>query len=475
MRVELEDIQGFVRHGYPFFDAAAYCVFELDDPPRNKLWLHALRQGPVPYIDDATRRAELLKDDDSGAAIAFTARGLARLGLSARSMSTFVSEFQEGMAVERRARLLGDDGPSDFRRWDWGGRQPVDGLLIVFAPPRYYDPCDASPVTAAERDPDACPQLDAVVNQIAALPGCPRFVRRLNGRLRIEQGTGVSREPFGFVDGVSQPDIEGLSRKGAPAGARGIRTGEFVLGYRNEIGRLPASPSVSAADDPRDRLPVLTVDGRRDLGRNGTFLVMRQLEQDKAAFDAFVGSDERLAARLIGRWRHGAPLVRYAEDRPGMTQDELVAGNDFNFHAEDRHGFRCPIGSHIRRANPRDALATELGITPAEAQELVNQHRLLRRGRAYSDGGRRGMVFICLNASIERQFEFVQSSWLMHPQFGGLHGEYDPLLGPGGRMTLQHPLLGECVQPLPRFVTVRGGGYFFLPGLRALNYLAHLP
>ena len=143
---------------------------------------------------------------------------------------------------------------------------------------------------------------------------------------------------------------------------------------------------------------------------------------------------------------------------------------------EDRHGLRCPIGAHIRRANPRDSLADSLGIGHERAQALVDEHRILRRGRVYEESGGRGLMFLCLNANIERQFEFVQGSWLMHPEFGGLAGEVDPILGNAGGLRTDLPssaaVSASGVRDSPQFVTVKGGAYFFLPGLRALRYLA---
>ncbi|HEX9433168.1 MAG TPA: hypothetical protein VF936_10325 [Burkholderiales bacterium] len=458
---ELGDLQGLLRQGYPFFDGAAYCLFRIDDAPNVRRWLATLLH-PDPgerWIDSALQFSKRLKYEDSGVAIAFTPSGLKALGLSDDALGSFVPEFREGMAAEHRARLLGDVGPSCPMRWEWGNAPGIDGVLIVYARPE---------------------DLDERVETISRIPGGPNFVRVLRTRLYTEQGTGVPREPFGFADGFSQPYIEGVTLKDPPEGIRTIRTGEFVLGYPNEIDRLPASPSIALAEDPQHVLPRLPHVPRADFGRNGTFLVMRQLEQNVDAFEDFIGADgENLAARMVGRWRNGEPLVRAAQPRaPGeTTRADLEDGNNFGYDREDRHGFSCPLGAHIRRANPRDALAQGMRLTPAEAQRLVDQHRIVRRGRVYRDAatGAQGLIFVCLNANIERQFEFVQSAWLMHPEFGGLSGETDPILGNAPRrFTMQHPLLGECRADLPQFVTVRGGAYFFLPGLRALRYLSQL-
>jgi Dyp-type peroxidase family len=452
--LERGDIQGLLRHGYPYFEAAAYCLFEIDDPAGTRAWLTRLLDPDERWIDNAYLEAPLLRDDGCGVAIAFTRPGLARLGLEAEDLETFVTEFQEGMARRHRSALLGDVGASAPQHWDWGRGSAIHGLLIVFAHEN---------------------GLEAAVDEIRAIPGRPTFLRRINGFLRPEDPPlGVVHEPFGFADGISQPVIRGLTRKPAPPGVRMVSPGEFVLGYRNEIGRLPASPSVGR-NSPVHPLPA-TAGGRADFGRNGSYLVMRQLEQDVDAFRRFVGADELRAARLVGRWRSGAPLLDYpAADHRGMTQRELEARNGFSYHRADRHGLRCPIGAHIRRANPRDALADGLGITPERALELVNQHRILRRGRIYEANGKKGLAFLCLNANIERQFEFVQGSWIMHPEFGGLAAETDPLLGNAGRpFTVQRTMVAERCDGLQQFVTVKGGAYFFLPGLRALRYLSRL-
>jgi Dyp-type peroxidase family len=190
---------------------------------------------------------------------------------------------------------------------------------------------------------------------------------------------------------------------------------------------------------------------------------------------------------MVGRWPSGAPLVKAPDhDDPTLAQD-----NDFAFAATDLYGNRCPIGAHIRRGNPRDSLdpgpGTEQSIT------IGKHHRLMRRGREYGppvdpttlfddapndDNIDRGLHFVCLCADIARQFEFVQHTWLLSTKFGGLYADADPLLGapaPGaGTFTIQADPVRHQYRGLSRFVTVRGGAYFFLPGIRATRYLANL-
>lgn len=260
--------------------------------------------------------------------------------------------------------------------------------------------------------------------------------------------------------------------------------------------------------------------GRRDLGANGTFLVARQLEQDYRTFDSWLDAQARLltqnasllgdldhvifaplvrdgrsrssqslldfykeaiAAKMVGRWKDGTSLTRYPSAPGKRAVPPAIPDNEFRHGAEDGSGLACPFGAHIRRANPRDTRI------PDDAQEIatVNRRRILRVGRAYrmgrANGGRTdpGLLFLCLNADIERQFEFVQKTWIMNPQVHGLAGEVDPILGhddpqhPGERyMTIPTPTGPLRLEGLPEIVTVRGGGYFFVPSRTVLKFLA---
>ncbi|MGH2943041.1 MAG: Dyp-type peroxidase, partial [Solirubrobacteraceae bacterium] len=306
------------------------------------------------------------------------------------------------------------------------------------------------------------------------------------------------REHFGFRDGISQPIVEGLRR--GPADDT-ISAGEFILGYRNEHGQVTRRPLVDRAADPGGILPTDPVCGDADLGRNGSYLVLRTLSQDVQGFWDFVdraargagganGDDGdaddarlRLAAQIVGRWPDGEPLALAPDGQPGT----LHPTSDFRYHEVDPHGERCPLGAHIRRAHPRDSLDPDPGSERSIA--IDKRHRLLRRGRNFGgpigpaaalnggghDGEERGLHFICLCANIARQFEFVQHTWINNPKFNGLYDEPDPLLGPAGRtLTVQARPINRRVTELPSFVRVLGGAYFFLPGVRAVRYLAAL-
>jgi Dyp-type peroxidase family len=294
------------------------------------------------------------------------------------------------------------------------------------------------------------------------------------------------KEHFGFRDGIAQPQIAGMPPpENAPATpGNTIPTGEVLLGYTNAYGELPEGP---------------TDTNGQGFGRNGTFLVFRQLHQDVVGFWNYVAQQAaekastavELAAKMVGRWPDGTPLV----ESPEGPQPHLQTHDQFVYAKHSSHpdpfGLHCPIGSHIRRTNPRDALNDD----PQQSLELSNQHRIVRRGRSYGtplvedmdpaklmgtpdDHTERGLHFICLNAAIDRQFEFVQNLWANNPKFGGLYNDPDPLIGvldgEKATFTVQKEPARCTYSDMPRFVQVRGGAYFFLPGIAAIRKLGEL-
>jgi Dyp-type peroxidase family len=235
-----------------------------------------------------------------------------------------------------------------------------------------------------------------------------------------------------------------------------------VLGYRGEDGTIPTGP-----EGP--------------LGRSGTFTVVRKLYQDVPGFTNYLrrgakgnpAREEWLAARIIGRWRDGTPLER-SPDRPDPSLVEDPGKiNDFRY-GDDEEGLRCPLGSHIRRANPRDGFGWQ--------GRLVKRHRIIRRGMPYGprpedparpDGRDRGLVFVCHQASIDRQFEVIQRRWLNDGDAFWLASDKDLVASCGKPtgMTIQ-ALPPVFLPPPPQLVLTRGGGYFFTPGLGALREIA---
>jgi len=347
------------------------------------------------------------------------------------------------------------------------------------------------------------------------------FARAFRELRLLETSDLNGREPFGFADGISQPKVDWERRLDVSAPQLEYRNtaalGEFLLGYPNEYGKYTDRPLVEPAADPAGvLLPAEDDPARRDFGRNGTYLVLRDLSQDVAGFWEFLDREGNAAGRtagelaeaMVGRTMGGAPLAS-PERMPiaGVSSDEN-ATNNFTF-AGDAEGRTCPMGAHIRRANPRNA---DMPGGPGGAisrliriagfgrhgirDDLVAParfHRILRRGRPYgptsapeeaavAGNGERGIRFVCLNANIARQFEFVQNAWMIGTKFAGLLDESDPILGnrqpvPGcpatdGFTYSREGAVRRRLRGLPQFVTVRGGAYFFLPGLRALRYLA---
>src|SRR5262249_8876812 len=335
-------------------------------------------------------------------------------------------------------------------------------------------------------------------------------------------------EPFGFADGISQPAIDWNDER-TRSKDRGSEysnltaLGEFLLGYRNEYDKYTDRPLLDS-DARSAGLPAAEdAPEKKDLGRNGTYVVMRQLRQDVRSFWQFVhrasgadpGEAEKLAAAFVGRTRDGVPLVPIDDHSiEGIgTDPEEIRLNRFTFDG-DPAGAGCPFGAHVRRANPRNAdypgrptglrrTLADLGFGPKgfrdDLMSSVRFHRILRRGREYGPSlsiadalapappgdPERGLHFICLNANISRQFEFLQNAWVVNTKFSALTGESDPLMGtreprPGcpvaDAFTVQkNGSIRTRVSALPQFVTVRGGAYFFLPGLRALRYIATEP
>jgi Dyp-type peroxidase family len=469
-RLDFHDIQGLVLNGYGHLDHSRFLFLKIADSQAAKRWLSAIAS----QISSAKRRRGEDELPGSQTNIAFTRSGMEKLGLPQDTLTSFPREFQMGMAAPERSRKLGDLGPSAPESWQFGGPNTPNIDLLVMLYGRDEAVLDQSTSREFNLSP-ASNGLEEVFRQTSIRHG--------------------SNEPFGFRDGISQPAIEGAGQRVLP-GQSIIKAGEFLLGYVDEYGDVVPVPTVSRELDPGC---VLAVDSsqptRASFGHNGSFVVFRKLAQDVGGFRSFLDRATRnpdgsnnpdraklLSAKMIGRWPSGAPLTLAPEhDDPELGRNKY-RNNDFGFAASDRDGFACPVGSHIRRANPRDALA--FPAEPTRSLNIANRHRIIRRGRPYREGStatgenvEQGLLFIAINATLHRQFEFIQQSWLNNTKFNGLYDERDPLssANPGdGMITIQAKPVRERLHGLPRFVTVRGGAYFFLPSIRALKFLAQI-
>jgi len=458
-------------------DVQGLMLFAYKQHPRSRFYLLRFGAGePREWLRRAITDVTSGDDDEAGKYrfnVAFSAQGLAGLGLDADDLASFQREFVQGMAHPERSNVLGDRYTDDPQGWQWGsGAAPVDGLAMLYA-----HTADELEARAVEVEKALTKFGLAFTAEDVALP---------------EDG----REHFGFADGLAQPFIKGSGRR-RPSGETPLATGELVLGYPNAYGLVTSVPTAKRRRGTREHPFPLAGGERVSFGHNGTYLVVRKLRQDVAGFWRYcwdaaraerapdVGERAKLiAARMIGRWPNGVPLV----DAPDAERASNANMNDFGFRERDPDGLRCPYGSHIRRANPRDMF----GADAKSGLHDANLHRIVRRGRAYGpklaggtpqqdDGVDRGLYFMALNANLRRQFEFIQQTWINSCKFAGLSAERDPLIGkeafdfddqPVPRIfTAQARPVRERYEALPKVVQVRGGEYFFMPGMRALNYL----
>lgn len=492
---EFDDLQALLRFGNGKLTDTAFILLQIEDAEAARQWLLS---APV---SDATAKSP---PPDTSLQIAFSVEGLRAMGLAESIIEGFSDEFISGMAGdESRSHRLGDTDNNAPKYWEWGGDpgQAPHILLLLYT-----------------RDGGLEDWRNSIENAT--------FSRAFQLLGLLPTGDLGGNEPFGFLDGISQPKIDWSQHQSTDLHARDnysnwLAAGEVVLGYPNEYGLYTARPLIDPQKDTHaSALPDAEDEpGLKDFGRNGSYLVIRQLQQDVPGFwqflDKTTGSDpekrEQLAASMVGRERDGSPLApSVARHIPGVPWK--AHDNHFTYEL-DPGGTHCPVGAHIRRTNPRTgdypsgvtglisrlirALGFGLNRPDADLVASTRFHRLLRRGRSYGPlltpedavkpdalAAERGLQFICLVGNITRQFEFVQNAWAISSKFGGVQNERDPLLGTRdplindaktdrfNRPQRSGPMRTTC--QIPQFITVKGGGYFFMPGLRALKYIATL-
>ncbi len=488
--VDFSNVQGLARFGYGSLTEAMFLLLKIRDARAARAWL---ADAPI------TTAADMFPPPSRALQVAFTRQGLQELRLADDVLAQFSAEFVSGMTdQESRSRRLGDVGANSPQLWRWGSPGNVPHALVML----YANEC----------------QLEEWIGTVQNSLWATAFeVEHI-----LKTSNMHNKEPFGFADGISQPAPD-WKRERAFKGdqleyANVVALGEVLLGYPNEYGKYTQRPLVEPDPDRKPILPFAEdVPTKLDLGRDGTFLVLRQLEQDVRGFWRFLdhqtasNQDARreLAESMVGRRMDGNPLLPPSDPIAGLSPKSATQ-NQFTFET-DRDGIRCPLGAHIRRANPRNAdlpnsknvfsrMLHILGFGNAKYNDDVvastRFHRMVRRGREYGseltpeaalmddeDPEERGIYFMCIVANILRQFEFVQNSWLMRSKFDALTEESDPLLGnraaiPGCPVTNtfsipQESPPGKRIFDMPQFVTVRGGAYFFLPSISTLRYLAN--
>ncbi|HET9283044.1 MAG TPA: Dyp-type peroxidase [Candidatus Angelobacter sp.] len=452
-KLDATDIQGFVLRGYalPF---ARYMFLEILDSDRGRKFIDSLL-GQITTGEhwDAGKPEWTLN-------IAFTHKGLVNLSLPDPSLLSFPVEFIQGMKA--RKEILADTGKNDPQNWDTVWREgKVDIWLAVNSKTK-------------ETLESCCAELERRMSE----SGGARLLDKQDAGALLIDGKFTANEHFGYRDGFGNPDYLGVERDSQPGQGKltkdgkwvPLAAGELLLGYADEAGELPVAP-----------IPHL-------LASNGTFMVYRKMHQNVKSFRDYLevkgreyaGGKEKLASKFIGRWRDGTP-VELSPDKPdsSLVQDKSRNVN-FTF-GQDGNGARCPVGAHIRRTNPRDAFGFN--------GQLINRRRITRRGMPYGpyipetqtvdDKDEHGIVFMALNASLFRQFEFVQQQWVEYGNDAHLGNDKDMVIGNHGgkgRYTIQGN--GDAMNPpficseLPNFVELRGGDYFFLPSMTALRMIA---
>jgi len=437
--LELSDIQATVLRPRPSPYKGEYLIIRIDGATQGREMLRRL----IPHVAPA---------DDWWAptlpgwlAVAFTFQGLKALGVPQASLDSFPQEFREGMAA--RASILNDVDNNVPANWEYPfGTTDMHVALAVYA-----------------KDEES---LDTVLERARQshqeLPGVS-IVYRLKFS-ELPEG----RNPFGFKDGLHNPLVEGSGEHVHPGYGPAIKPGEFVMGYADELGETASAPEPEV------------------LRLNGTFLAFRKFHMRVAAFRKYLRDqasspeeEELVAAKMVGRWRSGAPLVLAPERDDATIGVDLDRNNDFSYE-DDMKGLKCPFSAHIRRVNPRDALKNEI--------VAVNLHQFLRRGTNYGpplpegvledDGEERGGVLLLIGAHLKQQFEFVQSQWVTNGDFINQGTEQDPIIGnkrADRTFTIPKLPVRRRLHGLPQFVEVRGGEYCFMPGLRSLKWLADLP
>jgi deferrochelatase/peroxidase EfeB len=436
--LKFDDIQHFLLTR-PRALAARYGFLSFRDPKQGRAYL----AGLVDQVGTAAAVDRSADHESRWVTVAFTWNGLRALGVAESALATFPEEFRQGMAA--RAAILGDTGENHPDHWVGQLASPdLHAIIILFAR-------DAAAREQCVREHGA---------YAARFPG----VERLSFLdLEAIPPYEYHHDHFGYRDRITQVAVKGTGEVPTPGSGPPLEPGEFFLGYPDE-------------DSPSPPLPQPEI-----LVHNGSYLAYRRLEEHVGRFRDFLkeqadtpDGQEYVAAKLMGRWRSGAPLVLAPEhDDPDLARDPQ-RNNDFDYKQMDPFGYAAPLGCHIRRLNPRDTTVN------------LNRRRMIRRGGTYGpplpegapeDGIERGVAAFVGCASLVRQFEFAQNVWINDPKFHELGNERDPIIGNQNGtfdFTIPKRPIRRKIVGLPAFTTVRGGAYFFLPGVRALRWLTTL-
>lgn len=467
--LDLADLQGNILRGY-HKGYARHLVLTVDTPAAARRWLADATSGDESKAPQITNAEPWDERPATCINIGITHAGLSALGVSRASLASFPHEFVAGMAA--RNMVIGDTGPSDPSKWNEEWRTPEDVHLLISI---YADDDNGRAAIAA---------------RVLGARGAFRLRAALDGE--AFKGDLVH---FGYRDSIAQPQFYGVHdpddrRDDQPL----VEVGAMLLGHATPIENL------------RWQVPQPNV-----LGNNGSFNAFRVLEQQVAEFEDFLSAcastleksplgeqlippgaeaqwdppmtrhaalREMVAAKMLGRWRNGVPLAL----SPGSPSPQPAIGdaelNNYGY-AADPDGQRCPIGSHTRRSNPRDARTVQRNTNHAR--------RLIRRGMPYGPhydpdhpvNAKRGLLGSFMCASLTGQFEAIQYDWtnlgLQDPR---ITGSNDPILGNNDPLysCFSFPVGDNAVtfRGFAHFIHTKGGGYFFQPSMSAIRHLASL-
>ena len=282
--LEFDDIQHILLTRTPAI-TGRYEFLSFDTPDGGRAWLSEL----LDKTQSAADAVATMDESDRWVTLAFTWNGLRALGVPEESLQTFPEEFRTGMAA--RADILGDTGANAPEHWVGGlAGDDLHAIAILFS--RTDEQCRRS----IEEHDKLLARTDGVRSlSFLDLNATPPF--------------NYAHDHFGFRDRLSQPVMKGSGEEPTPGSGDALEPGEFILGYPDENG------------------PVANLPEPEVLSRNGSYMAYRRLQEHVAAFRDYLlenaetpEEQELLAAKFMGRWRSGAPLVLAPERGRSRTR-----------------------------------------------------------------------------------------------------------------------------------------------------------
>jgi len=428
-----ENIQGNILSGPGRnFARHIFITFNGSTVSETKEWIREFTTDSVTTAAEQEKQRLAHKQEGQSdtlfAGLYLTAFGYTYLGFGKLTQQPTDGAFRQGMK-SRQAVLA--DAPSS--EWEEGFQSETHALILL----------------AHDSEAALDNEIDALTSTLSSI-GVINTVQKA-AVLRNEKGQVI--EPFGFADGISNPEF--LQRK--------------IENAKSEKFDPSAPLSLVLSKDPHGGDTAY-----------GSYVVYRKLAQDITGWNKEVmtlASNMDIAPSLagayaVGRFQDGTPVV---DDK--SAQNGPIT-NNFNFD-DDPNGAKCPLHSHVRKTNPRGQ-TTEL--FPGTSLESERGHRIARRAIAYGsrEDNTAGLAFICMQSSIVEQFEFMQGSWSNANQFIKQDVGQDTVIGQGGQIPTEGQAYpnrwGEEAEGFTRFnfknyITLQGGEYFFAP---SIEFLANL-